>query len=59
MVAHTCRRFVRFSIAGDKVPERDWLGAPLQREKEKVRKEKRLPMIGEGDEYAQNNKEDP
>lgn len=39
MVAHTCRRFVRFSIAGDKVPERDWLGAPLQREKEKVRKE--------------------
>ena len=37
--SHTCRRFVRFPIDGDKVPERDWLGAPLQREKEKVRKE--------------------
>lgn len=40
MVAHTCRRFVRFSIAGDKVPERDWLGAPLHREKSKSESEK-------------------
>ena len=23
--SHTCRRFVRFPIDGDKVPERDWL----------------------------------
>ena len=29
--SHTCRRFVRFPIAADKVPDRDWLGAPLYR----------------------------
>ena len=28
---HTCLRFVRFPIAADKVPERYWLGAPLQK----------------------------
>lgn len=38
--SHTCRRFVRFPIDGDKVPERDWLGAPLHREKSKSESEK-------------------
>lgn len=29
-VTNTCLRFVKLAIDEDKVPERDWLGAPLQ-----------------------------
>ena len=39
--AHTCRRLVRFPIIPDKLPDKDWLGAPLQN-KEKRKKEQKL-----------------
>lgn len=34
--SYTCRIFVRFPIAPDKVPDRDWLGAPLKNQERKA-----------------------
>lgn len=35
--SYTCRRLVRFEIFSERVPDKDWLGAPLQIwEKEKI-----------------------
>ena len=33
--SYACLRLVRFPMAPDKVPERDWLGAPLQKSQER------------------------
>lgn len=35
-ISYTWRRFVRFPIAPDKLPERDWLGAPLWKQNPEV-----------------------
>lgn len=35
-ISYTWRRLVRFPIAPDKLPERDWLGAPLSKQNPEV-----------------------
>jgi hypothetical protein len=36
MIAYTCSRWVRLAILPDRVPDKPWLGTPLERENDEV-----------------------
>lgn len=46
MIAYTCSRWVRLAILPDRVPDKPWLGTPLERENDEVSGGARPPRAG-------------